>query len=142
MRKVKNITVSVTPQVYRDARHLAADYDSTVSAFVAWLLPRLRISLERTRFPKGGVKPSSQPATTVNYLVAPPPHPPYREIPTPETSSLAPETRLGGETAKPDCATVPACLTGKDSAACSHQAAPAQPLCNCTAALKQTETVT
>ncbi len=69
MRKVKNITVSVTPEVYRDARHLAADYDSTVSAFVAWLLPRLRVSLERTRFPKGGVKPPAQPVTTVNYSV-------------------------------------------------------------------------
>ncbi len=141
MRKVKNITVSVTPEVYRDARHLAADYDTTVSAFVAWLLPRLRVSLERTRFPKGGVKPSAQPVTNANYLVTPPP-PPYREIPTPETSNLAPETRLGGETAKTDCATVPICLTGKDSAACSHRAAPVQPQCNCTAALKQTETVT
>ncbi len=88
MRKVKNITVSVTPEVYRDARHLAADYDSTVSAFVAWLLPRLRVSLERTRFPKGGVKPSAQ----------------------------------------PDCATVPAYLTDKDSAASEYSPARVQPL--------------
>jgi hypothetical protein len=34
-RKVRNITVCVTPEVYREARHLAAEYDATVSAFVA-----------------------------------------------------------------------------------------------------------
>ncbi|MGB0080207.1 MAG: hypothetical protein WBP90_01655, partial [Terracidiphilus sp.] len=59
MRKVKNITVCVTPEIYREARHLAAQYDSNVSAIVAWLLERLPAALERSRFPKGGQKPSA-----------------------------------------------------------------------------------
>jgi hypothetical protein len=58
MRKVKNITVCVSPEIYRQARHLAAQYDSTVSTIVAWLLERLPAALERSRFPKGGPKPS------------------------------------------------------------------------------------
>jgi hypothetical protein len=79
MRKVKNITVCVTPEIYREARHLAAEYDTTVSAFVAWLLPRMRIAVQRTYFPKGGPRSSAQPSPTVNVLVTPPtpsPHPP------------------------------------------------------------------
>ena len=59
MRKVKNITVCVTPEIYRQARHLAAEYNSTVSTIVAWLLERLPAALERTRFPKGGPPPCS-----------------------------------------------------------------------------------
>ncbi len=110
MRRVKNITVSVPPEVYRDARHLAADYDTTVSAFVAWLLPRLRTQLERTHFPKGGPKTTLTPALTP-----------------------------GGETAKTDCAAVPSPLTSEDSAACGHRAAPVQPQCNCTPALNRTQ---
>jgi len=61
-RKVKNITVCVTPEIYREARHLAAEYDSTVSALVAWLLPHMRVALERTRFPKGGPVAKPEPA--------------------------------------------------------------------------------
>ena len=76
MRKVKNITVCVTPEIYREARHLAAEYDSTVSALVAWLLPHMRVALERTRFPKGGPKPTAQPAPAVDVSVTPPPPPP------------------------------------------------------------------
>ena len=53
-RKVKNITVCVSPEIYRQTRHLAAEYDSTVSTIVAWLLQRLPEALERTRFPNGG----------------------------------------------------------------------------------------
>jgi hypothetical protein len=75
MRKVKNITVCVTPEIYREARHLAAEYDASVSAFVAFLLPRLRVALERSHFPKGGPKPSPQPA----------PAPADLSIPTPPT---------------------------------------------------------
>jgi len=71
MRKVKNITVCVTPEIYREARHLAADYNSTVSTIVAWLLQRLPAALERSRFPKGGPKPSAQSAAAINALVTP-----------------------------------------------------------------------
>ena len=72
MRKVKNITVCVTPEVYCEARNLAAEYDTTVSAFVAWLLPRMRMALQRSHFPKGGPKPCTQPSPALNVLVTPP----------------------------------------------------------------------
>ena len=56
MRKVRNITVCVSPEIYRQTRHLAADYNTTVSHMVAWLLERLPAALERSRYPKGGRK--------------------------------------------------------------------------------------
>jgi len=40
MRKVKHITVSVTPELYRQTRTLAAEMDSNVSAMVAHLLQK------------------------------------------------------------------------------------------------------
>ncbi len=112
MRKVKNITVCVTPEIYREARHLAAEYDSTVSALVAWLLPRMRTALERTHFPKGGPKPSAQPAPAVNVLVTPPPPPTiptpqYPRVLTPDACNLT----LGGHAARTGCETVPAHIT-------------------------------
>jgi hypothetical protein len=78
MRKVKNITVCVTPEIYREARHLAAEYDTTVSAFVAYLLPRLRMAVKRTYFPNGEPQPAAQPSPAVNDSVTPPtpPSPP------------------------------------------------------------------
>jgi len=63
MRKVKNITLCVSPAVYCQTRHLAADYDTTVSGIVAWLLERLPAALERTQFPKGGPRPTPSPST-------------------------------------------------------------------------------
>jgi len=40
MRQVRNITVAVTPELYRQTRRLAAEMDSTVTAMVAYLLER------------------------------------------------------------------------------------------------------
>ena len=115
MRKVKNITVCVTPEIYRQARHLAAEYDTTVSAIVAWLLPRLPAALERTRFPKGGPKPSLQPAPPP---AAPTPSP-FPDLPTP-TPTLTPGP--SEKTAISGCETVTPSLTNDLSAACSHSA--------------------
>jgi hypothetical protein len=125
MRKVKNITVCVTPEIYREARHLAAEYDSTVSTMVAWLLPRMRVALERTRFPKGGPKPSASAPGSLGPLVpaspAPTPLPPSPQVLTPETCSLKPENPTpGSQAAKMGCETVPPHLTDNVSAACSH----------------------
>ena len=53
MRKVRHITVAVTPELYRQTRHLAAEYDTTVTAMVAWLLERLPNALKASRFPRG-----------------------------------------------------------------------------------------
>ena len=78
MRKVKNITVCVSPEIYRQTRHLAAQYDSTVSTIVAWLLERLPSALERSRFPIGGPKPSVQPSPAISVSVTPPTPPPLR----------------------------------------------------------------
>ena len=120
MRKVKNITVCVSPEIYREARHLAAEYDATVSAFVAFLLPRLRVALERQRFPKGGPKPPAQPAPAHNVLVTHPPLPPTL---APISIATSPASEIA-ETAIPGCETVPANVTNKESAACSHLSGP------------------
>ncbi len=56
MRRVKNITVAVPVDLYRQTRRLAAEYDTTVTAMVAYLLERLPIHVEKARFPKGGIK--------------------------------------------------------------------------------------
>jgi hypothetical protein len=56
MRKVKNITVAVPVDLYRQTRRLAAEYDTTVTAMVAYLLERLPIHVVKARFPKGGMK--------------------------------------------------------------------------------------
>ena len=110
-RKVRNITVCVTPQIYRQTRHLAAEYDSTVSTIVAWLLQRLPAALERTHFPKGGPKPSAKPAPLPCSLApslpasptpSPTPSPTLTLTPTPSLD-LTPETcnlTLGGEAAQ------------------------------------------
>jgi hypothetical protein len=139
MRKVKNITVCVTPEIYRQTRHLAAEYDSTVSTIVAWLLERLPAALERTRFPKGGPKPSPQPAPAVGDLVTPSPRPP--PPPPPPAPRLACEVETGGDTPHPTnyapigavkliekiiansgCKAVTPHLTNDVSAACSQLA--------------------
>ena len=73
MRKVKNITVCVSPEIYRQTRHLAAEYDSSVSAIVASLLERLPAILERLRFPKGGPKPPAPVAPASCAASAPSP---------------------------------------------------------------------
>lgn len=56
MRTVRNITVAVSPELYRQTRMLAAEYDSTVTAMVAYLLERMPKALKAARFPAGGPK--------------------------------------------------------------------------------------
>lgn len=58
----KNITVAVTLEHYREIRHLAVEYDTTVTALVAYLLKRLPDALRRAKYPKPEAKrPTSQP---------------------------------------------------------------------------------
>jgi hypothetical protein len=68
MREIRNITVAVTPELYRQTRKLAADYDSTVTAIVAYLLERLPKALKNSRYPVGGPKsaPSASPAQSAS----------------------------------------------------------------------------
>jgi cell division septation protein DedD len=79
MRTVRNITVAVTPELYRQTRMLAAEYDSTVTALVAYLLERLPKALKAARFPVGGpqaaapAKPTQSASSTVATSAMPPP---------------------------------------------------------------------
>jgi len=54
MRTVRNITVAVSPELYRQTRMLAVEYDTTVTALVAYLLERMPKALKSARFPVGG----------------------------------------------------------------------------------------
>ncbi len=58
MRNVRNITVAVTPELYRQTRMLAVEYDTTVTALVAYLLERMPKALKAARFPVGGPQPT------------------------------------------------------------------------------------
>jgi hypothetical protein len=50
MKKSKNITVRVTPELYRQTRHLAASYDTTVTKLVEFLLERMPSALATTHY--------------------------------------------------------------------------------------------
>jgi uncharacterized DUF497 family protein len=49
MRKVRNITVEVSPETYRETRRLAADYETTVTAMVVYFLERMPLRLMKAR---------------------------------------------------------------------------------------------
>ena len=66
MRQFKNITVVVPLDLYRQTRLLAAEYDTTVTNMVAYLIERLPVHLKNARFPPGGVK--HHPARTPKEL--------------------------------------------------------------------------
>ncbi len=53
MNKTKHITVAVTPELYRQTRRLAADYDTTVTELVKYLLLKLPDALKAARYPGG-----------------------------------------------------------------------------------------
>jgi hypothetical protein len=53
MRTVRNITVAVPTELYRQTRKLAADYDSTVTDMVRYLLRALPEALKAARYPGG-----------------------------------------------------------------------------------------
>ena len=56
MRTVRNITVAVTPELYRQTRMFAVEYDTTVTALVAYLLQAMPRALKAARFPVGGTQ--------------------------------------------------------------------------------------
>jgi hypothetical protein len=53
MRTVRNITVAVEPQLYRQTRKIAADYDTTVTDMVRFLLLVLPEAVKAARYPGG-----------------------------------------------------------------------------------------
>jgi len=53
MRTVRNITVAVDPELYRQTRKIAADYDTTVTDMVRFLLFVLPEAVKAARYPGG-----------------------------------------------------------------------------------------
>jgi hypothetical protein len=53
MRTVRNITVAVEPELYRQTRKIAADYDTTVTEMVRFLLLVLPDAVKAARYPQG-----------------------------------------------------------------------------------------
>jgi hypothetical protein len=53
MRTVRNITVAVEPELYRQTRKIAADYDTTVTDMVRFLLLVLPEAVKDARYPGG-----------------------------------------------------------------------------------------
>ena len=53
MRTVRNITVAVEPELYRQTRRVAADYDTTVTDMVRFLLLALPEAVKDARYPGG-----------------------------------------------------------------------------------------
>jgi hypothetical protein len=53
MRTVRNITVAVEPELYRQTRRIAADYDTTVTDMVRFLLLSLPEAVKAARYPGG-----------------------------------------------------------------------------------------
>jgi len=53
MQRVRNITVAVSDDLYRQTRRLAAQYDTNVTNMVRFLLLTLPEAVEAARFPGG-----------------------------------------------------------------------------------------
>ncbi|MGP8173635.1 MAG: hypothetical protein ACLP7O_03700 [Terracidiphilus sp.] len=53
MRTVRNITVAIEPELYRQTRRIAADYDTTVTDMVRYLLLALPEAVKAARYPGG-----------------------------------------------------------------------------------------
>ena len=53
MRKVRNITVAVDPELYRQTRRLAAEYNTSVTDMVRFLLLAMPDALKAARYPGG-----------------------------------------------------------------------------------------
>ncbi len=60
-RKCKHITVALNEEQYHRTRLLAPEFDTTVTALVAYLLDRLPDALRRARYPKSPAKNSDTP---------------------------------------------------------------------------------
>ena len=91
MRTVRNITVAVDPELYRQTRKIAADYDTTVTDIVKFLLLVLPEAVKAARYP--GRRPqfglaSARAARAAAPPAVPTPNAPavYQKINTPSPS--------------------------------------------------------
>jgi hypothetical protein len=93
MRTVRNITVAVDPELYRQTRKIAADYDTTVTDMVRFLLIALPEAVKAARYPGG--RPQFGLAAARAAASAPPANPPAPSLsssPSPERSKISPCT--------------------------------------------------
>jgi hypothetical protein len=94
MRTVRNITVAVEPELYRQTRRIAADYDTTVTDMVRFLLLALPEAVKAARFPGGRPQFGLAVARAARAAVAAPSATPAANPPSPspenETSSCTP----------------------------------------------------
>jgi hypothetical protein len=89
MRTVRNITVAVEPELYRQTRKIAADYNTTVTDMVRFLLLTLPEAVKAARYPGG--RPQFGLAAARAAAGAPPaPSVNNPPTPSPERSEIPP----------------------------------------------------
>src|ERR1017187_10106175 len=103
MRTVRNITVSVTPEIYRETRMLAAEYDTTVFSIVAGLLIKLRHILKASGYPVAVRKAllAEEKAKSARLAAKPaaPPTPSPEKNPNPHCEAVKPNPNLSDSNA-------------------------------------------
>jgi hypothetical protein len=86
MRTVRNITVAVEPELYRQTRRIAADYDTTVTDMVRFLLLVLPEAVKAARYPGG--RPQFGLAAA-RAAASAPPTPTNPPTPSPQKSEIS-----------------------------------------------------
>jgi hypothetical protein len=93
MRTVRNITVAVEPELYRQTRRIAADYDTTVTDMVRFLLLALPEAVKAARYPGGRPQFGSAAARAARAAASAPPAAMSQTTPpSPEKSEISPCT--------------------------------------------------
>ena len=94
MRTVRNITVAVEPELYRQPRKIAADYDTTVTDMVRFLLVTLPEAVKAARYPGGRPQFGLAAARAARAAASAPPAAtsPNPPTPSPEKSEIPPCT--------------------------------------------------
>jgi hypothetical protein len=98
MRTVRNITVAVDPELYRQTRKIAADYNTTVTDMVRFLLLVLPEAVKAARYPGGRpqfgraaacfARAAATPAVPTPNVSAPS----LPATPSPEKNEISPRT--------------------------------------------------
>ena len=89
MRTVRNITVAVDPELYRQTRKIAADYDTTVTDMVRFLLLVLPEAVKAARYPGGRPQFGLAAARAARAAASAPPPAPAINPPTPSPGKSA-----------------------------------------------------
>ena len=94
MRTVRNITVAVEPELYRQTRRIAADYDTTITDMVRFLLLALPEAVKAARYPGGCPQFGLAAARAARAAASAPPAAtsPNPPAPSPEKSEISPCT--------------------------------------------------